>query len=120
MALLRTPMVLVGLLLVLIGLGNTYTGFSKTAEYEQLLAAYSSSEAQPVDGSVREDAGAWRSPLLSRVEIEKTPSDAARSKLDFYRVVYTGGRLLLLAGMFCAVAGAVHFWYRQSRAQAAT
>jgi hypothetical protein len=39
-----------------------------------------------------------------------------RAKLDFYRVVYSGGRLLTLLGMFCVAAGVIHFWYRETRA----
>lgn len=120
MTLLRTPMVLVGLLLSLIGAGNIYTGYTKTAEYERLLEVRTSSPSP----QARQDRGAagsaWRSPLLSRIDLDETPSAAARSKLDFYRVVYSGGRLLALLGIFCALTGAIVFWYRQTRTQLAT
>lgn len=102
-------MVLVGLLLTLIGVGNVYTGYVKTAQYEVLLAAREASAARE-----QVFTEPWRSPLLSHLRVEQSPTDAARAKLDFYRVVYTGGRLLTLIGMLCAAGGAVIFWHRQA------
>jgi hypothetical protein len=116
MMFLRTPLVLVSLLLTLIGLGNVYTGRTKTAEYEELLA---NKRALPPEPSPRESSHLeprLRSSLLRTLAPEEDPFAAARAKLDFYRVVHSGGRLLTLLGLFCFATGVIHFWYRQARA----
>lgn len=116
MKLLRTPLVLVGLLLVMIGFGNVYTGSTKTAEYEQRLETHEPPVRAPRRNDNTKLEPHLRTTLLSSLAGQQDPQSAARAKLDFYRVVYGGGRLLTLLGMFCAVAGAIHYWYRESRA----
>jgi hypothetical protein len=114
MELLRTPLVVVGLLLTVIGFGNVYTGQNKTAEYEQLLANRTLSARQRSEAAA-EGRGSLRSSLLTTFERDQVPSAAARSKLDFYRVVDTGGRLLTLLGAFCAIGGILLAWYRRTQ-----
>lgn len=115
MKLLRTPAVLIGLLLAMIGFGNVYTGSIKTAEYEELLATPASEPQPPRQDDAPKLEPHLRTTLLSSLAGQQDPNSAARAKLDFYRVVYSGGRLLTLAGLFCALAGAIHYWYRESR-----
>jgi hypothetical protein len=106
---LRTPLVLVGLLLGAIGFGNAYTGSRKIAEYEQLLANRAHSEMEH-DRAV--EGAEVRLSLLDSFARAQVPSAAARSKLDFYRVVDTGGRLLSLLGVFCVVGGMIRARHR--------
>jgi hypothetical protein len=37
------------------------------------------------------------------------------AKLDFYKVVQSGGHMLVLLGLFCTATGVVCTWYRQRR-----
>ena len=116
MKLLRAPLVIVGMLLTVIGFGNIYTGSTKIAEYEQSLKVVRI-EDQP---QRRSDATRLephlRSTLLDSLAGQQDPLSFQRAKLDFYRVVYSGGRLIILLGMFCVAAGVIHFWYRETRA----
>jgi hypothetical protein len=115
MKLLRAPLVIVGLLLTAIGFGNVYTGRTKTAEYEQLLSTHtveSEPERRPQATKLEPHL---RTTLLKSLSGRRDVFSVARAKLDFYRVVYSGGRLLMLLGTFCAIAGIIHFWYRETR-----
>jgi hypothetical protein len=118
MKLLRAPLVLVGLLLAAIGLGNIYTGSTKTTEYEQLLTTGGVQSESPRQTQTTRLEPHLRSTLLESLAGHRDPFSAARAKVDFYRVVYSGGRLLTLLGVFCTVAGIIHFWYRETRATA--
>lgn len=116
MGLLKTPLVLVGLLLTLIGLGNVYTGTTKAAEYEELLATRHAKPPEPREHESSRLEPRLRSSLLKNLAEEDDRFAAARAKLDFYRVVHGGGRLLTLLGLFSAISGVIHFWYRHTRA----
>jgi len=120
MGLLKTPLVIVGLLLTLIGLGNVYTGTTKAAEYEALLATGRATPPEPRKSDSPRLEPRLRNSLLKNLAEEDDRFAAARAKLDFYRVVHGGGRLLTLLGLFCAVSGVIHFWYRYSRASGPT
>ena len=115
MKLLRAPLVIIGLLLTVIGFGNIYTGRTKADEYALLLRTRSADD----EGQRHTDAPRLeprlRSTLLNSLAGPQDPLAATRAKLDFYSVVHSGGRLLTLMGMFCVVAGVIHFWYRETR-----
>jgi hypothetical protein len=114
MSVLRAPLVLVGALLLLVGAGNLYTGGTKTAEYQQLLAAARPTAVPPHrrGGAARLEPR-LRSSLLRSLSAPEDPLATARAKLDFYRVVHRGGRLMALAGVLCAIAGVLRARYRQ-------
>ena len=115
----RNPLLPIGLLLVLLGLGNWYTGWDKGREYEDVLAA----------GHLPSDVGHFadfhelnartNATLLSTFRRGSDEYTLVNAKLDFYKVVQSGGRILVLAGLFCAAAGLIHSWYRQRVAERA-
>ncbi len=119
MHLLRSPLLPVGLILVLLGLGNWYTGHNKTIEHEQLLAAV---EPIPPPQDFDEFAALnahTNATLLSFLHRGSDDSAVITAKLDFYRVVQSGGRILTLLGLFCVAAGLIRTWYVAERGRGA-
>ena len=92
MGLLKTPLVIVGLLLTLIGLGNVYTGTTKAAEYEKLLATERATPPEPRKSDSPRLEPRLRNSLLKNLAEEDDRFAAARAKLDFDRVVHDPGQ----------------------------
>lgn len=113
MSSLRNPLLPVGVLLVLLGVGNWYTGHGKTLEHEQLLAAAEPPAPSQQFDEFRELDAHTNATLLSTLQGGSDESATIRAKLDFYQVVQSGGRMLILLGLFSAAAGMIHSWYRQ-------
>jgi hypothetical protein len=115
MVLLRNPLVPIGFLLALVGIGNWYTGLQRAAEHAQLLMA--GPPAAPMQQFYEFDKLSARTnaSLLEPFRSGADPSSLLHTKLDFYRVVETGGRFLILVGTFSAAAGFIHSWYRRRR-----
>jgi hypothetical protein len=113
MGALRNPLMLVGLVLIVIGFGNWYTGVDKGAEYERLLATWSL--PTPVDDyeDFEHLNARTATTLLDPLQRGSDEYTLANAKLDFYKVVQSGGRLLILLGLFCSAAGAVRSWQRR-------
>jgi hypothetical protein len=112
MRLFRNPLLPIGLLLVVVGLGNWLTGRDKTIEHERLLST--GEVAEPVQQFEEFDnlSARTNATLLRPFQRGADPSALIQSKLDFYRVVQAGGQLLIFLGFFAAVAGVIHSWYR--------
>jgi hypothetical protein len=111
MGALRNPPMLVGVLLIIIGLGNWYTGVDKGAEYERLLATWSlPTPVDDYDGFSHLNAHTATT-LLEPLQRGSDEYTLANAKLDFYKVVQSGGRLLILLGLFCSAAGAIRSWH---------
>lgn len=108
-----SPLLLVGVLLIILGIGNWYTGISKGAEHEEMLAA--SNIPPPAAGfeDFPELNAHTTAALLGPLRRGSDRQTLIRTKLDFYRVVQSGGRLLTILGLLCGVAGLVRTWYRQ-------
>jgi len=113
MGALRNPLMLVGLILIVIGFGNWYTGVDKGAEYERLLATWSL--PTPVDDyeDFQHLNGRTATTLLEPLQRGSDEYTLANAKLDFYKVVQSGGRLLILLGLFCSAAGVVRSWQQR-------
>jgi hypothetical protein len=120
MSALRSPLLPVGLLLVVIGFGNWYTGWDKAAEHERLLAAGNLSAPAEHFEDFRELDARTTATLLSALQRGSDEHTIVSAKLDFYKVVQSGGRLLVLLGLFCAAAGMIRSWYRQRQVDRGT
>jgi hypothetical protein len=117
MHIVRGPLLPIGLLLVILGFGNWYTGVDKGSEYEELLETGNlPSVTQDFDGFEELDAH-LNTTLLSSLQRGHDHSTLVNAKLDFYKVVQSGGRVLVVIGLFCAAAGLIHAWYRQRLAE---
>jgi len=109
----RHPLLPVGLLLIILGIGNWWTGSARGREYEELLAR------GPLPGNLatfdefRELTPRTNAMLLNPIQRGSDESTFANAKLDFYKIVQSGGRVLVLGGLFCAATGIFRAWYRQ-------
>ena len=92
-ALLRTPLVLSGLLLLSIGLAETFAGRVKIAEYETILRQTPPPAAQ--------DPAA----LFPTATEEQEARELAEAKLAYYHLVLTAGQLLSGLGLILFAAG---------------
>ncbi len=113
MSIWRSGFVPVGLVLLLLGIGNWIVGARKVAEYERLL---SKSERPLRVGrfvEFRELSARTNATLLRPFQGVTDNTDLIGAKLDFYQIVHAGGRLLTLTGLFVMTAGLVHDWYRR-------
>lgn len=110
---LRNPLLPIGLLLVILGFGNWYTGKDKGAEYEDLLATGNIPAPTAHFEEFRELSAHTTATLLRPLQQGSDRHALITTKLDFYRVVQSGGRILVLLGLFCAAAGLIRSWYRQ-------
>jgi hypothetical protein len=106
-ALVRSGLVLAGLLLLAVGLGNMITGRSKSAQYEEVLrsVAPARTAADPAALFPPTSEGAERHEL-------------ALAKLAFYQLMLRAGRLLSLLGALLLSLGVLRLWTRAPRAPA--
>ena len=117
MSALRNPLGPVGLVLVVLGLGNWYTGLEKSREYEQLLAAGTLPTVTEQFAEFTELTARTNATLLTTLQKGNDEYTFVNAKLDFYKVVQSGGRLLILIGLFSMAAALIHTWYRQRVAE---
>jgi len=117
MVLLRNPLFPVGLVLMMLGFGNWYTGLDKTREHEELLAARTESAPEGNFDEFRELNARTNATLLRTLQRGSDESTIINTKLDFYKVVQSGGRMLMMLGLFCTAAGVIHTWYRRRVAE---
>ncbi len=109
----RNPLVPVGVMLLVLGVGNWWTGVARGREYEALLA-HGQLPANLADfEEFHELTARTNAMLLSPIQRGSDESTFANAKLDFYKIVQSGGRVLVLAGLFCAATGVFQAWYRQ-------
>jgi hypothetical protein len=110
---LRNPLLPIGLLLVVLGLGNWYTGKDKGAKYEELLATGNIPASAVHFGEFRELNAHTTATLLRPLQQGSDERTLVTTKLDFYKIVQSGGRILILLGLFCTAAGLVRSWHHQ-------
>jgi hypothetical protein len=104
----KSRLFVVGVSLLMLGLGNYLTAVSKVAHYQELVSELTPYIPQPRPFLLREEGQPFPSETWERWEI-------ARAKLDYYHVVLSGGRLMLSAGMVCAVLALIRLRRRHIR-----
>ena len=116
MSLVRNPALWTGLALIAVGGGNWLNGQAKMAEYEALA----SQPAQLAPASAPEEFPNLNerttTTLLEPLRRSSTASSYVEGKRDFYRVVLSGGRVLVLLGAFFVVTAT--YWENRRRATA--
>lgn len=95
----------------MLGFGNWYTGLDKTSEYERLLKAQEHPTAGSNVDEFPELTPRMNTTLLRPLQRSGGGFTMVAGKLDFYRLVRTGGEMMMLAGSFVAVAAAIHTAY---------
>ena len=112
MGIFRQPLVPIGLVLMVLGAGNWYAGLDKIDEHERILAA----RRRPTHRAAFDDfphlTERTNERLLRDFRGGSDTAELAGVKLDFYRVVYTGGRLLFLLGALGVCTGTIRAVYR--------
>ncbi len=101
-----------GGVLILLGLGNWATGHSKVIEHQRLLVA-KSADAQI--GHYEEFSllnAETNERLLRPLRARNDKRAAIVEKLDFYRVVERGGRLVCSMGLLIVLSASIVGWYR--------
>ena len=113
MSRLRNPLLPVGLLLIVLGIGNWYTGRDKGRDHALLLESRHPAANLTDFEEFQELTARTNATLLTPTQRGGDDSVFINAKLDFYKLVQSGGRILVLVGLFCAAAGLIHSWYRQ-------
>lgn len=88
----KNPLLVAGLALLVLGTGNWIAGEIRARPYVVYLRDNPAPSAESRD---------LKASLLEPEDEEREHRDIARAKLDFYELVQTGGRILILAGVLC-------------------
>ena len=92
----KDMLIVAGVLLVMLGVGNWVAGALRTRPYAQYL------ELHP---SPRLPRQGLKAEFLEPPDEERQQRDVARAKLEFYQVVQSGGRFMVLVGSVCLLGG---------------
>jgi len=111
-ALFLSPWFAIGLALTVLGAGNLYTGVDKTDEYERLLRQHRKVAVVDTYSDFEQLTEATNAAVLRPLQRTGGSFTMVTGKLDFYRLVRTGGEMMLMAGLFLAAVGAIHAAYR--------
>jgi len=102
----KHPLLPIGLVLLVVGIGNWWISRGKLAEYTQRMQA-----AAPVTSGdlsdFRELDSRTNATLLRRLHRAPAARGMAAAKRDFYALVNNGGRLIALLGLALATAGLI-------------
>jgi hypothetical protein len=110
----RTPLLPTGIALFVLGVGNWVLSHNKIVEYTE-RARPSNSEVPPASfHEFAELTAQTNAMLLEPLHRGIADYSDAEAKLDFYRVVSSGGRTLALLGLLLAVLAVL--WARARRA----
>lgn len=92
----KNMLVVGGVLLILLGTGNWVIGAVRSRPHADYLSLH---PGPPLPGlSVKAD-------LLAPPDEERQERDVARAKLEFYQLVQSGGRFMVLFGCVCLLGG---------------
>jgi len=92
----KDMLLVAGVLLIAFGVGNWVTGALRTVPYAEYLTLHP---------GPRQPHASLKSELLEPTDEERQDRDVARAKLEFYQVVQSGGRFMVLLGFVCLLAG---------------
>lgn len=92
-----------GIILLFLGLGNWIVGAVQVTQYRKLLESHSRTGLEESYRSFQELTRERNQGILRRINEDREKHNAARVKLDFSYVVLRGGRLLFLAGLGLAL-----------------
>src|SRR5271169_6223156 len=116
----RHPALPVGVVLLVLGLGNWVASLDKISEYERGVR-----EPGPIEGTSSLDGLSHLTPrtnatLLDRLHPHFGVYGVAEARRDFYTVVQSGGRLIAVAGLLLIGVGLLQRWRQRRLQRAAT
>jgi len=106
----RHPALPVGVLLVILGLGNWAVSRDKLFEYGHRIASTDNLAPAGTLADYPELDPRTNATLLERLHKGAPDYSFTAAKLDFYTVVQSGGRLLALVGLLIASVAVVRGW----------
>lgn len=106
----RYPAIPIGIVLVVLGVGNWLGSHSKVVEYEQRAR-----EGDPVESTQSISGFSRLTPrtsatLLDRLQPHFGGYGVAAARRDFYAVVQSGGRLIAVIGLLLVGIGLLQRW----------
>ena len=96
-----------GLMLLLLGIGNWIVGAVQITKYQRLLRNTAKTGLEESYRNFQELDLRKNEEVLRRINKDRNKYNTARVKVDFYYVVLGGGRLLFLIGLFLTFFGLI-------------
>lgn len=91
----KDTLLVAGVLLIALGIGNWMTGAVRTRPHAEYLRQH--------PGSAQTQS--FKAELLLPPDEQRQERDVARAKLEFYQLVLSGGRFMVLLGGICLLGG---------------
>ncbi len=96
-----------GLMLLLLGIGNWIVGAVQITKYQRLLRNTAKTGLEESYRNFQELDLRKNEEVLRRINKDRKKYNTARVKVDFYYVVLGGGRLLFFIGLFLTFFGLI-------------
>ncbi len=96
-----------GLMLLLLGIGNWVVGAVQITKYQGLLRNTAKTGLEESYRNFQELDLRKNEEVLQRINKDREKHNTARVKVDFYYVVLGGGRLLFFIGLFLTFFGLI-------------
>lgn len=94
----KNLLLVAGVLLLVLGTGNWITGAIRTRPYIEYLRTHP---------GPRTATGDLKTELLEPPDEEREERNVTRAKLQFYQLVQSGGRLMVVVGACCLLASLI-------------
>ena len=108
-------LMVVGLVCLVLGIGNWTVGAIETSKYQALLYKTARTGLEETYRNFQELDHQKNEEVLRRINDDREKFNAARVKLNFFYIVLVGGRLLFLGGALFMLAGFVRLIRRDSQ-----
>ena len=109
----RQPVLTAGVVLLILGMGNWLVSHNKILEYTQQQEASNAIEQIGSLAEFHQLTPRTNATLLKRLHRGLGDSTLAEAKLDFYRVVHSGGRLISVIGLLLIGFALLQRWRAQ-------
>jgi len=103
-----------GLVCLFLGIGNWVVGAVESGKYQSLLYKTAQTGLEDSYRSFQELDHQKNEEVLRRINEDREKYNAARVKLNFFYVVLTGGRWLLIIGTILTVVGMIRLIRRDA------
>jgi predicted PurR-regulated permease PerM len=104
-----------GIACLVLGIGNWLVGSVETAKYQNLLNKTARTGLEDSYRNFQELDQQKNEEVLRSINENREKFNAARAKLDFFYVVLTGGRILVLLGFLLVVAALIYLMRTEAR-----
>lgn len=108
-------LLMAGIACLFLGIGNWIVGAVESAKYQSLLHKTAQTGLEESYRSFQELDHQKNEEVLRRINEDREKYNAARVKLNFFYVVLTGGRWLLIIGTVLTVVGVIRLIRRDAQ-----